>query len=291
MRSTAVDGFELCYDRVGQGPGVVLLHGWPGDRIDYRDVVPLLADSAEVVVPDLRGFGDSDKHDADPAQQYSAAAQARSVAGLIEELGLRRPVVAGYDVGSRVAQALAAARPELVGALVLAPPLPGVGQRILGAHAQREFWYQAFHQLPLAEQLIDGEPQAVRDYLTHFWTHWSGPQYELDPAHLDHLVAVYGPPGAFTASIAWYRAGAGTVARSMAEVAPQRRQRVSVPTTVLWPEHDPLFPRTWSDRLGEFFSDTDIRFIDGVGHFLPMESPRLFAAAVTAARDRRSVAR
>ncbi|MCI2416017.1 alpha/beta hydrolase [Saccharopolyspora sp. K220] len=287
MRSTAVDGFELSYDRVGQGPGVVLLHGWPGDRADYREVVPLLADSADVLVPDLRGFGESDKHDADPAEQYSAAAQARSVAGLIEELSLQRPVIAGYDIGSRIAQTLAADRPDLVGSLVLAPPLPGIGRRVLEAHAQREFWYQAFHQLPLVEQLIDGKPEAVRDYLAHFWTHWSGPEHPLDPAHLDHLVAAYGPPGAFAASIAWYRAGAGAVARSIAEVAPERQQRMSVPTTVLWPEHDPLFPRTWSDRLGEFFSDIDVRFIDGVGHFLPLESPRLFAAAVTAATDRR----
>ena len=59
LRSSAVDGFELSYDRAGGGPAVVLLHGWPGDRADYRDVIPLLAGSADVVVPDLRGFGDS----------------------------------------------------------------------------------------------------------------------------------------------------------------------------------------------------------------------------------------
>ena len=88
-------------------------------------------------------------------------------------------VVGGYDVGSRVAQALARARPELVRALVLAPPLPGVGARVLSADAHREFWYQAFHRLELAEQLIDGRPDAVRAYLRHFWDHWSGPGFEL----------------------------------------------------------------------------------------------------------------
>jgi pimeloyl-ACP methyl ester carboxylesterase len=287
QRSAAVDGFELAYDRVGTGPAVVLLHGWPGDRTDYRALVPLLAASTEVVTPDLRGFGESDKPAAAPVDQYTAAAQARSVAGLIDELGLARPVVVGYDVGSRVAQALAAARPDLVGALVLAPPLPGAGRRVLEPQATQEFWYQPFHRLPLAEQLVDGKPDAVRDYLAHFWSHWSGPDFTLDPADLEHLVSVYGPPGAFTASINWYRAGAGTAAVALAEVAPEPGDRIGVPTAVLWPEHDPLFPRAWSDRLDEFFSDVTLQPADGVGHFSPLEAPQLFAEQVQAALDRR----
>jgi pimeloyl-ACP methyl ester carboxylesterase len=58
--SEATDGFRLAYDRVGQGPPALLLHGWPGERGDYREVVPRLA-GLDVVVPDLRGFGESDK--------------------------------------------------------------------------------------------------------------------------------------------------------------------------------------------------------------------------------------
>jgi pimeloyl-ACP methyl ester carboxylesterase len=282
-----VDGFELAYDRVGTGPAVVLLHGWPGDRTDYRALVPLLAPGTEVVTPDLRGFGESDRPAAAPVEQYAAAAQARSVAGLIDELGLARPVVVGYDVGSRVAQALATARPDLVGALVLAPPLPGAGRRVLDPQAMQEFWYQPFHRLPLAEQLVDGKPDAVRDYLAHFWSHWSGPDFTLDPADLEHLVSVYGRPGAFTASINWYRAGAGMVAVSLAEVAPEPGDRIGVPTAVLWPEHDPLFPRAWSDRLDEFFSDVTLQPADGAGHFSPLEAPQLFAEQIRAALDRR----
>ena len=178
---TAVDGFRLAYDRAGDGPAVLLLHGWPGDRADFREVTPLLAGAAEVITPDLRGFGESDKHQADPAAQYSAAAQARSVAMLIEELGLVGPVIAGYDIGSRIAQALAAQRPDLVRALVISPPLPGIGDRILSPDALREFWYQQFHRLDLATQLIDGNPGAVRAYLGHFWEHWSGPGFRLPP--------------------------------------------------------------------------------------------------------------
>jgi pimeloyl-ACP methyl ester carboxylesterase len=278
----AVDGFELAYDRIGTGPAVVLLHGWPGDRTDYRELVPRL-EGCEVVVPDLRGFGASDKHVADPATHYNGPAQARSVADLITGLGLQRPVVVGYDIGSRVAQSLARARPELVKAMVIAPPVPGVGTRVFGPGPLREFWYQAFHRLPLAEELIDGKPEAVRAYLRHFWAHWSGPGFTLAEADLDHLVSVYGPPGAFTASVGWYRAGGGTTAVATTETAPAPEDRLGTPTVVLWPEHDPLFPREWSDRLKEFFSQVRLRFVDGAGHFAPLEFPDVIAEEVRAA--------
>jgi pimeloyl-ACP methyl ester carboxylesterase len=288
-QQTAIDGFRLAYERTGgtgAGPAVLLLHGWPGDRTDYRAVVPLVAPAADVIVPDLRGFGESDKHQADPARQYNAAAQARSIVGLIGELALGPVVIAGYDIGSRIAQAVARDRPDLVRALAIAPPLPGIGDRILAPQAQREFWYQAFHKLELSAQLVDGQPDAVRAYLRHFWSHWSGPGYEPDAEHLDHLVSAYAPPGAFAASIAWYRAGAGSVAASLAERAPAPGDRIAVPTTVLWPEHDPLFPRAWSDRLGEFFAAAELTWLDGAGHFSPLEAPREFAAAVVAATQR-----
>lgn len=277
-RTAAVDGFRLAYDRVGTGPAVVLLHGWPSDRTEFRDVVPLLP-MADVVVPDLRGFGASDKHPVDPTAGYSPDAQARSVIALIEELGLDRPVLGGHDIGSRVAQAVARQRPDLIRALVLTPPLPGIGERILAPAAQQEFWYLSFHQLALADELIDGRPDAVRNYLRHFWTHWSGPGFTLTDDHLDHLVSVYADPGAFTASIGWYRAGSGGLARVVAERPPRTAERITVPTTVLWPDHDPLFPPAWSDHLDQFFADVRLQHVDS-GHFLPRERAPDFAAAV-----------
>lgn len=276
-----VEGFRTAYDDhpADGGGAVVLLHGWPGDRHDFRAVVPLLAGRCRVVVPDLRGFGRTEGAAAEPAA-YAAAGQARSVVALLAQLGLGPVVVAGYDVGSRVAQEVAASRPDLVRALVVSPPLPGAGERVLTPAAQREFWYQSFHQLDLAERLVDGSRVAVRAYLEHFWSHWSGPGFVPDPAELDRLAADYARPGAFVASVSWYRAGAGMVARSLAEWAPSPADRPAVPTTVLWPEHDPLFPRAWSDRLGEFLTDVELRPLDGVGHFTPVEAPGEFAAAV-----------
>ena len=284
--SAAVDGFRLDYDRTaaapdGAGrPAVLLLHGWPGDRGDHAEVAARLAGTAEVLLPDLRGFGRSDRHRVDPAEHYGPEGQVRSLVGLLDELGVERVVAAGYDVGSRVAQALAREHPDRVAALVVTPPVPGVGERILGTGPFREFWYQAFHQLDLAEDLLDGHPDAVRRYLRHFWTHWSGPAFTPTGQHLDRLTEVYGPPGAFVASVGWYRAGAAVVARALAERAPAPPDRVTAPTTVLWPEHDPLFPREWADRLSDFYADVRLVDLPGCGHFVPVEAPDAFAAAV-----------
>ena len=80
--------------------------------------------------------------------------------------------------------------------------------------------------------------------------------------------------------MAWYRAGSGMIAMSLAEQTPAPTDRIGVPTTILWPEHDPLFPPAWSDRLGEFFSDIEVRYLQGVGHFTPVEAPEAMAAAI-----------
>src|SRR4029450_9234826 len=151
--------------------------------------------------------------------------------------GRGRPVLSCYATGSRIAQAVARARPDLVRELVVSPPVPGIGDRILSPQAQQEFWYQPFHQLALSTQLIEGQPDMVRAYLRHCWSHWSGPDFELDHEHLEHLVSMYGRPGAFAASVAWYRAGAGSVATSVAERVPAPAARLAVPATVLWPAH------------------------------------------------------
>ena len=286
-RSAAVDGFRLAYDRPGGGDGslppVLLLHGWPGDRHDWREVVARLDGDADLIVPDLRGFGDSDARDVAPREGYGAAAQTRSLLGLLDELGLDTVVVGGYDVGSRTAQHLASAAPGRVTGLVLSPPMPGVGERVLGPDQMREFWYQTFHRLELPDALLDGRPDAVRAYLRHFWSHWSGPGYVVDDAELDRLAGLYGRPGALLASIAWYRAGSGTVAAAMREQPPAPADRLAVPLRVLWPEHDPLFPAAWSDRLDAFFADVTLEHLAGVGHFTPLEAPDRFAAAIRAA--------
>ncbi|MCW0212601.1 MAG: alpha/beta hydrolase [Pseudonocardia sp.] len=261
---------------------MILLHGWPGDRTDYLGVVAALGErGGDSIRPDLRGFG---KSDTVLGGDYSADGQVRSVVGLMDELGVERAILGGYDVGSRVAQLLAARHPGRVSAMVLAPPLPGIGRRVLEPDAVQEFWYQSFHRLELATELLDGNPAAVRAYLRHFWDHWSGPGFQVSEERLEHLTSSYSRPGAFAASIGWYRAGAATVVRSLSERAPEHR--IAVPTAVMWPEHDPLFPSTWCDHVADWFSDCTVQTLPGVGHFSPVEAPEAFAEAVRQAMVR-----
>ena len=132
---TATTRRSSCWPSSSNDPArvtsVVLLHGWPGDHADWRAVVPLLG-GADVVVPDLLW-----------RPEPSAQTLASYVVELIEQRATGPAVVCGYDVGSRVAQAVARAAPGAVRAFVLAPPLPGVGERVLDAGAQREYWYRA----------------------------------------------------------------------------------------------------------------------------------------------------
>ena len=202
--------------------------------------------------------------------------------GLVEELGLDRPVLAGYDIGSRIAQAVARTRPDLVHALVVAPPLPGIGDRILDPAAQREFWYQSFHRLPVdpAARRSTRTPSAA--YLRHFWSHWSGPGCPLTDDDLDPLVSVYDPPGPSPPR------SPGTAPAPARSPLPRRAnprpdEQIRCPTTVLWPAHDPLFPRAWGDRLDDFFTDVTVTDLPDSGHFVPLEAPEDLAAAVLAA--------
>lgn len=138
----------------------------------------------------------------------------------------------------------------------------------------------------MCTDLIDGDPDAVRSYLRHFWSHWSGPGFELASEDEQHLVSVCGPPGAFAASISWYRAGAGSVARSLSEQPPSPPDRIAVPVTVLRPAHDPLFPAEWSDRIGDYFANATLTQLGSSGHFIPREAPQALAAAILAAASR-----
>jgi pimeloyl-ACP methyl ester carboxylesterase len=145
----------------------------------------------------------------------------------MDELKIKDAVLGGYDVGSLVAQTVASMRPDLVRALVVSPPLPGAGNRILELYAVREFWYTTFNQQKVVEELIDGNPKAVRAYLRHFWEHWSGPNYIVAETRLDHLTEMYSRPGAFTASMGWYRSSGNPVTACTQEVTPKASRAVN----------------------------------------------------------------
>jgi pimeloyl-ACP methyl ester carboxylesterase len=287
--SSPVDGFSLAYTDTGwpisgdRDRVAILLHGWPGDSTDYRRVIPLLQHSFRIIAPDLRGFGASDRHLLDPDIYYSPSAQARGVAGLIDELGLQHPVIAGYDVGSRIAQTLAREHPTSVGGLAVSPPLPGSGARMLEEQMVSELWYMYFHRSPISVALLDGQRDKIHTYLRYFWQHLSGPEFTVEGTEFESLVDAYARLGAFETATNLYRVGNGYIANAITEQAPPPMDRIMVPTHVLWQELDPLFPRAWSDRLGEFFADITMHPVDGIGHFTPLEAPAEFASIVDAA--------
>lgn len=274
----------ISYAHEGNGVPVVCLHGWPGAASDYRALLPLLERDAQVVVPELRGFGASfTPSDADrPATDFGRDAQAAAVIELMDHLGFDDAVLVGYDVGSTTASHLARTRPERVRALVLGNAIhPGSAAASLDDDHRAEFWYQDFHQLELASALVDGEPRAVAAYLGHFYRHWGGRQGALGPQHLAALVRAYAEPGAFTASLNWYRSGSSSLpvaeaaARGAAPAPPVR-----VPSAVVWGAADPIFPLRFSGGLEALLPGHALTVLDDVGHFVPLEAPAELAAAV-----------
>jgi pimeloyl-ACP methyl ester carboxylesterase len=86
--------------------------------------------------------------------------------------------------------------------------------------------------------------------------------------------------------LAYERAGQAGAPAVLLHGWPDPGRRIAVPTTVLWPSRDPLFPEPWSDRIGEFFSAARLTRLEGAGHFTPLERPRDLAEAILAATKR-----
>jgi pimeloyl-ACP methyl ester carboxylesterase len=264
------------YVAAGQGAGLVLLHGWPGFWFDYRHVLAPAAALGRVVAPDLFGFGESSALRGDPVDAADEDAFAEDVRELIESLDLSTVVLVGHDIGSAVAPAVARRAPELVRGLVLLNPThPHIGDKRYTPGAQREAWYQHFHLLPLAERLLDGDRRSIRLYLAHFYEHWAG-HTPIEPEELELVVDVYSRPGAFTSSIAWYRARAARRGRPHAPAA------VEIPTIALWGDRDPMRPLEHREGFEHTFPRAESRVLAGVGHFVPAEAPADVVDAIAA---------
>jgi pimeloyl-ACP methyl ester carboxylesterase len=276
-------GNRIHYVRCGGGMPVVLLHGWPGFWYDYRRIIPTLGAEADVVAPDLRGFGASDSPALAPEAGYGRQAQADVVLDLLDALGLDGVILAGYDVGSGVAQAVARSAPGRVRGLVLGAPLHrGSGARALRPEHQHEFWYQDFHRLSLAVDLVGRDRASVETYLAHFYRHWTGRHDTVRRAEFDAIVDVYAAPGALDVSLNWYRSGAGTLETARREVADPAPAPPPLPhrAEVLWGERDSLFPPSWAEGLERALADHRLKVLPGVGHFIPFEAPEDVVAAI-----------
>lgn len=140
------------------GPPIVLLHGWPQTGRAWRHVMTPLAEHRVVVVPDLRGAGDSDR----PLEGYRKTDQADDLRGVLAALGVAGPVVVvGHDIGGMVALAWAARYPDDVAALVtLDVLLPGLGLEEAMDVARGGMWhFGLFMQRGVPEMFLDGHEQ------------------------------------------------------------------------------------------------------------------------------------
>jgi pimeloyl-ACP methyl ester carboxylesterase len=270
---------------------VVLLHGWPGFWFDWRRVIPLLAEHCRVIAIDFRGFGDSPLPAGDPAGVSGEANLGRDVIAVMDHLGIDNAHFGAFDIGAAVAEWVARRHPDRVDSLVLTNPThPGIGSRRDPVTLSGEFWYQQFHLLPWSADVIGRDRESLKIYLSHFYRHWSATADAMHPDDLDAIVDVYARPGAFDASIAWYRARV----RERAEQAKADQDSLIIrhTTTVLWTDRDPVCPPEWADGIERYFTALTLHHVFGVGHFMAWEQPQPFVDAVLALaapqRDRRS---
>jgi pimeloyl-ACP methyl ester carboxylesterase len=119
MQHIVVNGARIACDVTGQGPGLLLLHGLGGSREDWNRQVPAFSRHYKVIVPDLRGFGESERQEPYTIQQH-----ARDAAELLSVLGISRAHVVGLSMGGAIAMELALGQPGRVASLVLANTAP-----------------------------------------------------------------------------------------------------------------------------------------------------------------------
>lgn len=115
MDKINVSSIQLAYDRRGEGTPLVLLHGYPLDHHLWDEVVPLLQNTFDVIVPDLRGFGESTLGDSSPNMEDYAS----DIAGLLDTLNIQRAAIVGHSMGGYVALAFARLYPDRVSGLGL----------------------------------------------------------------------------------------------------------------------------------------------------------------------------
>lgn len=266
------DGVRIHYRRMGKGPGMVLLHGFPQTGHMWRKVMPALAERFTVVAPDLRGYGGSDR----PAGGYDKRSMAADIAEVIRSLGIGPVILVGHDRGARVAHRFALDHPSLLTHLVILDIAPtyDVFERMDQASA-RTRWHWLFHLVPdLPEALTAGREEI---YLRYCYTAWALNPTAIEEEAIQEYVRCFRQPGAMRAAFEDYRAG-GTI--DLEHDAGDRHKKVSVPTLVFWggsrqaQAADML--AVWKARCEQ----VEGYGIPDCGHFIPEEQPAVLIDAI-----------
>lgn len=271
-----VDGVRMHYLRAGEGPAVVMLHGWPESSRMWRHMLPALAERHTVVAPDLRGYGLTDA----PPGGYDKRTTADDVRGLVHQLGLGPVAVVGHDRGARVAHRWGLDHPDEVSQLAALDIVPTreVVRRFDPAVAAG-FWHWLFHMQPdLPELLVTGREDA---YLRWFFEHWSWRREVFDAETVSGYVSDFSRPGRLRAGFDDYRA---TLEEDLPadEASFAAGERLTMPLLALWGAHGLVARLPVADIWREYATDVQAEALPDCGHFLPEEQPEAVAARLIA---------
>jgi pimeloyl-ACP methyl ester carboxylesterase len=263
-RHAQVGEVDIHFVEAGQGPLVVLLHGFPEFWYSWRDQIPALVRGGfRVIAPDLRGYNDSSKpRDID---SYRIVSVVHDIAGLIVQSGDAPCVLVGHDWGGVVAWLLPMLHPSLVRKLIVANsahPVP-LARELRHSRAQRlRMSYQLFMQIPWLPEFIMRRfgCAALRTLLRRTGN--------FDSRELVEYVEAWRKPGALRGMTNYYRA----LRRHRRELRPLMRP-IDVPTLLIWGERDPVFTRATTENFQDYVPNLRIERIAEAGHFVQSEAP------------------
>jgi pimeloyl-ACP methyl ester carboxylesterase len=288
MKTARTPVLEIAYLESGpaDGPPVILLHGWPSDVHDYDGVAPPLAAAGyRVLVPWLRGFGETRFLSATTPRSGQQAALGADVRDFMDALSIPRAILVGYDWGGRAACVVSALWPERVSGLV---SITGYGiQDIAGsgkpasAEQENRYWYQWYFHTERGRAGLTANRAELSRLL---WRLWS-PNWAFDEATLQATAASFDNSDFVDVTIQSYRHRYGNApgdpAYDAIEAALAVLPPISVPTIVLHGEEDGVGAPAGSiprDRL--FTGGMTRHLIPRAGHFLARENPDDVVAAV-----------
>jgi len=271
-----VNGQEIAFSRGGNGPPLLLLHGFPQTRAMWAAIAPLLAQDHSVVAADLRGYGASSKPRG--VQNYSFRDMAADQVALMRALGFGRFHLAGHDRGGRVAHRLALDHVDTVASLTVMDIVPThllLNQLEWPVARAYYHWFFLAQPEPFPESMIAADPDAFYESCLLGWG--AARLEDFAPAQLAAYRAAWADPETRRAMCDDYRAA---LHPGFALDAADLDRRVSCPALVLWGADGAMalaydVAATWSDRL----SDMQAHGVPG-GHFFPDQSPRDTAAAL-----------
>jgi pimeloyl-ACP methyl ester carboxylesterase len=268
------------------GAPVILLHGWPYDIRSFADATPLLVDAGyRVIVPHLRGHGTTRfLSDATPrnAQQSALAVD---VIALMDALGIRSAVLAGFDWGARTAAVVAALWPERCRALVSVSGYlignPVANAMPLAPKSELEWWYQFYFA---TERGRAGYEAHRHEFAKLIWR-IASPKWQFDEATFNRSAASLDNPDHVSIVIHNYRWRLGLAEGDPAYDALENRLAagpvITVPTITLEGDANGAphpAPAAYAAKFSGKYVHRNLT--GGTGHNLPQEAPQAFAAAI-----------